>query len=91
MVYSGIDLHRRFCFITTVNEDGKVLSQVKIRNDELAILAYFSSFNQPHKAVVECTMVLVGRSAQQPRLEVHPKIWTEIRLINATSPQTRQG
>lgn len=55
MLYSGIDLHKRFSFITTVDEQGKVLSQGKIRNDQLAILKYFGSFNQPHKAVVECT------------------------------------
>ena len=56
MLYSGIDLHKRFSFITTVDEQGEVLSQVKVRNDEHAVLKYFASFNQPHQAVVECTM-----------------------------------
>ena len=56
MLYSGIDLHKRFSFITTVDEQGKVLSQVKVRNDDQAVLKYFASFNQPHQAVVECTM-----------------------------------
>jgi len=56
MIYSGIDLHKNFSFITTVNQQGEVLNQVKIRNDELAILKYFASFQEPHRAVVECTM-----------------------------------
>ncbi len=55
MLSSGIDLHKRFSFITTVDQRGKVLNQQKIRNDELAILEYFASFDEPHKAVVECT------------------------------------
>ena len=33
-----------------------MLSQVKVRNDDQAVLKYFASFNQPHQAVVECTM-----------------------------------
>jgi len=56
MLYSGIDLHKRLGFITTVDEQGEVLSQVKVRNDEQAVLKYFASSNQPHQAVVECTM-----------------------------------
>ena len=55
MLSSGIELHKRFSFITTVDQRGKVLNQQRIRNDDLAILEYFASFDEPHKAVVECT------------------------------------
>ena len=55
MYYSGIDLHKDNCFITTVNDAGKQLRQERLPNVPECILAYFASFDGPHKAVVECT------------------------------------
>jgi hypothetical protein len=37
MHYSGIDLHKDGCSITTVNDVGEVVKQDPVRNDVLAI------------------------------------------------------
>ena len=55
MYYSGIDLHKDNCFITTVNDLGKQVRQERLPNVPETILAYFASFDGLHKAVVECT------------------------------------
>jgi transposase len=55
MFHSGIDLHKDNCFITTVDDSGKIVKQERLRNCPEIILAYFASLPPPHKAVVECT------------------------------------
>ena len=55
MFYSGIDLHKDMSFITTLAEEGNIVKQEKLPNDESTILHYFFSIGKQHKAVVECT------------------------------------
>lgn len=55
MYYSGIDLHKKTCFITTIDERGAIVKQDGLPNDEALILHYFFSLGTSHKAVVECT------------------------------------
>ena len=55
MFYSGIDLHKNNCYITTINRDGTIIKQSKLPNEEHAILNYFFSVGNIHKAVVEST------------------------------------
>ncbi len=56
MYYSGIDLHKDMCFITTIDESGYDCSkQSKVPNDDHAILNYFFSLGKDHRAVVEST------------------------------------
>ena len=55
MFYSGIDLHKNKSFITTIDEDGIIINQAKLRNDEHVLLDYFFSLGNIHKAVVEST------------------------------------
>jgi len=55
MFYSGIDLHKDNCFVTTVDDKGEIVKQERLRNDTALILAYCASLEGPHKAVVECT------------------------------------
>jgi transposase len=56
MYYSGIDLHKNMCMITTLNEAGVILKQAKLPNDDYTILNYFFSLGNEHKAVVESTI-----------------------------------
>jgi transposase len=56
MLYTGIDLHKRSSYFTTVDEHGKVIKQMKIYNDPLRILNYFQNINDQQKAVCECTI-----------------------------------
>jgi transposase len=55
MFYSGIDLHKDNCFITTINEAGNRVRQERLPNIPASILAYFAALDGPHEAVVECT------------------------------------
>ena len=55
MFYSGIDLHKDNCFITTVDDGGQIVKQERLRNVPEIILAYFTSLLGPQKVVVECT------------------------------------
>jgi transposase len=56
MTYTGIDLHKSFCYFTTVNPNGTIIKQEKLKNNRDDILAYFQSLDGPYKAVVECTI-----------------------------------
>ena len=53
--YSGIDLHKRTSYITTVNEQGLTVKQEQLRNHRPAIKAYFATQPGTHCAVVEST------------------------------------
>ena len=55
MFYSGIDQHKRFSFITTVNDDGIIIKQAEIKNNDFDIINYFSSFGNEQLATVETT------------------------------------
>jgi transposase len=55
MYYSGIDLHKDNCFITTINDGGTIVRQERLRNEPALILAYFAALAGPHKSVVEST------------------------------------
>ena len=53
--YSGIDLHKHSSYITTLNSEGAVVKQGKLKNHRLLICSYFASLPGHHKAVVEST------------------------------------
>jgi transposase len=55
MLYSGIDLHKDNCVITTINNEGLMINQERVKNSYPDILRYFNSQNGHHKAVVEST------------------------------------
>lgn len=56
MFFTGIDLHKKFVYLTTVDGNGKIVKQQKIYNDPMKILNYFWSVPGTHKAVVESTI-----------------------------------
>ena len=55
MFYSGIDLHKDNCVISTVNQQGEMIKQSKLPNHNISIIHYFNEVGKPHKAVVEST------------------------------------
>ncbi|BDQ02649.1 MAG: hypothetical protein KatS3mg037_1224 [Ignavibacterium sp.] len=60
MFYSGIDQHKLFSYITTVDSDGKIIKEAKLNNNSFEILNYFSSLGiisilQPLRLPVEGT------------------------------------
>ena len=55
MYYTGIDLHRKTSFITTIDSNGHIVKKINIFNDETMILEYFLSLDQDTKVVIEST------------------------------------
>ena len=55
MFYSGIDLHKDNCVISTVNQNGEMIRQSKLPNHNSSIIRYFEAMGKDHKAVVEST------------------------------------
>jgi len=53
--FAGIDLHKTNSFITTIDQDGKVVFQKKIPNDKLAIQNALLQSNTPKRVAVEST------------------------------------
>ena len=53
MYYTGIDLHKKTSYITTVDGMGKIVKKANIINDENAILAHFTELGGETKIVIE--------------------------------------
>ena len=53
MYYTGIDLHKKTSFITTIDQSGKVVFRRNLPNQEERILNYFASLDGPTKIVIE--------------------------------------
>ena len=55
MYYSGIDQHKQFSYFTTVNDEGIIIKQAELKNNEFDILNYFYTLGKNHIATVETT------------------------------------
>ena len=53
MYYTGIDLHKKTSFITTIDESGKVVFRHNFPNKEERILDYFVNLDGPTEIVIE--------------------------------------
>jgi transposase len=53
MYYTGIDLHKKTCFITTVDEVGGIVKRVQLQNVAEWIKAYFDGLKEQTKIVIE--------------------------------------
>lgn len=53
MYYTGIDLHTKTSFITTVDEKGKVVKKANLSNEPFEILLYFDKLFHETKVVIE--------------------------------------
>lgn len=53
MYYTGIDLHKKTSFITTIDDSGKVVFRRNFTNQEEHILDYFQNLDGPTKIVIE--------------------------------------
>ncbi len=55
MFYSGIDLHRDNCYITTVDETGAIVKQRRVPNSLPLVPDYFTTLDAEHQTAVEST------------------------------------
>jgi hypothetical protein len=49
MYYTGIDLHKKTSFLTTIDKDGKIVFRANLGNKEELILDYFTKLIQTTK------------------------------------------
>ncbi len=55
MYYTGIDQHKLFSVMATVDKSGKVVKEAKLNNNDYEFVNYFKSLKGKHKATVETT------------------------------------
>lgn len=55
MYNTGIDLHRKTSFITTINHSGHLVKRANLANDEEKILYFFKQLGKSTKIVIEST------------------------------------
>jgi len=55
MYYTGIDLHKKTSFVTTIDSSGKVVRKANLPNDEKHILDYFERLDGKTRIVIEST------------------------------------
>jgi len=55
MYYTGIDLHRKTSFLTTIDSNGQIIKRANMANDERQILNFFQALNSQSKVVIEST------------------------------------
>jgi len=55
MYYTGIDLHKKTAFITTIDNSGKVVFRRNFATREEDLIEYFVSLDGPTKIVIEST------------------------------------
>jgi len=53
MYYTGIDLHKKTSFITTIDQSGKVVFRRNFANQEEHILDYFVNLDEPTQIIIE--------------------------------------
>lgn len=49
MLYAGLDLHKKFSYVTVMDEQGKIVSQVKLPNNQDSITEYIESIGDELK------------------------------------------
>lgn len=54
--YIGVDLHKKTCYITVMDKDGRIEKQTEIMNDALEIDLFFSPLASRAKVAVESTL-----------------------------------
>jgi transposase len=53
MIYVGVDLHQRFCYMTAMDASGAILDHRQVPNDQASFLQYFQQWSKPLQVAVE--------------------------------------
>ena len=52
MIYAGLDLHKRFSFVTAVDAEGKILGQRKLPSNG-EVVESLKGFDEPREVAIE--------------------------------------
>jgi len=78
MIYIGVDLHKRFCYMTAMDATGKVVDQRQVANEATSLRGYLGRWQEPVEMAVEsCSFWPAFAEAVESRVErlvlVHPQ------------------
>ena len=78
MIYVGVDLHRRFCYMTAMDATGQILDQRNVANETASLQGYLKRWTEPPTMAVEsCSFWPAFAEAVEPLVErlvlVHPQ------------------
>lgn len=78
MIYIGVDLHRRFCYMTAMDATGQIVDQRKVANETESLHGYLGGWPEPPQMAVEsCSFWPAFAEAVESRVErlvlVHPQ------------------
>jgi hypothetical protein len=85
MYYTGIDLHRKTSFLTTVDSKGQIIKKDNLKNDEARILEYFLSLDDDTQVFIESTATwhwlydLLTCKSHKTYQTVSPLAWGSVR------------
>ena len=55
MYYTGIDLHRKTSFITTIDKNGQLVKRANLTNDEEMIINHLKALDEKTQIAIEST------------------------------------
>lgn len=55
MIYVGVDLHRRFCYMTALDATGQVLDQGRVANESVSLQGYLGRWTDAVEVAVEAS------------------------------------
>ena len=78
MIYIGVDLHKRFCYMTAMDATGQILHQGKVANEASSLQGYLRRWSEPLQVAVEsCSFWPAFAETVEPLVErlvlVHPQ------------------
>ena len=53
--YVGVDAHKKFCFITTMDKTGEIMARHKVSSNRIELESYFDQYGEDSIAVLEST------------------------------------
>jgi hypothetical protein len=59
MLYLGVDLHKRSCWVTVLDQDGHGREQRKLSTERATLLEYFGKLPKPAKVAASPTPSLM--------------------------------
>lgn len=90
MHHAGIDLHKKYSYITVVDDDNQIILQDKFKNDKMVLQNALLQLNNPIRAVVEATfnsywLVNVLKDVNINSVVTHP---TKLKAIASSKIKT---
>jgi transposase len=82
MIYIGVDLHLRFCYMTVLDASGSILRQGRVANDPENLQAFFKTWKSPGKEEEEILVAVEACGFWPAFLESVEPLVTRVVLVH---------